>query len=122
MAGTQLPVLDQRASILFQDFLTQAFIKQCRLFARCLTGGWNRKNPHPGDFITPVQRDFVARLNRMRRFSNVSIYGNTAGFANCLGDGTARAKATCFEEEIEAHSGGQVSGVRDRVCSLVPDA
>ncbi|HKO45998.1 MAG TPA: hypothetical protein VJU84_22160 [Pyrinomonadaceae bacterium] len=39
----------------------------------------------------------------MGRLSTLTVYGNTAGITNFLGNGTAWAKTTRFEEKIETH-------------------
>ncbi len=107
----------------FDRYLTHEFIKRGCFLSGCLTSVGKGKNAHRGDLVAPRDGDFVAGFHRVRRLGNASINGSSASITKTLCKSTSGAKATCFEEEIEAHKNGcQVSGVRCQVpCLLTPD-
>ncbi len=98
----------------FDRFFTKEFIKCRRVFPRCLTSVRKTKYTHRRDLVAPRQGYFVASFHCMRRLGNVAIDGNPTSFANSLGYRSARAKAACFEEEVETHN----NGVRFRVSDI----
>ena len=103
--------------------LTHKFIKRGCFLSRWLADVGKGKNAHRSDLVTPREGDFVAGFHSTRRLGNVAINGSSARITKTLCQSTSGTKATCFEEDVEAHKNGcQVSGVRCQVpCLLTPD-
>src|SRR6266446_2939474 len=87
----------------FDRCLTHEFIKRGCFLSGCLTSVGKGKNAHRGDLVTPGEGDFVAGFHSVRRLGNAAIDGSPASITKTLRKSTSGTKATCFEEEIEAH-------------------